>query len=241
MTTTAPYATITPIRYSATQLAAVAQSGGWPQADLQTAVAVALAESSGNCVAIGPSVGGARAYGVMQIMYPTHADLFASGIGSGYWMDAETNFTMGLKVYQSQGWGAWTTYKTGAYRLYSATAAAGVTAWNKALAAANGNVKNAALTVVGTAILQQTGAAELEWQTGLGLSGVAGDVGGAISAVGGDVASSVAADTGSTAPLVRAVEVIIGGLLLALGLYQLTRPVTAPAVSAVKTAAKIVK
>jgi hypothetical protein len=233
-----PYATITPITYTPVQLGAVAMAAGWAHSDLETAIAVGMAESSGNCVAIGPLVKGARPYGVMQVEWPTHQDLFKNGVGSGYWMDAQESYAMALTIWKSQGWSrGWATYSTGAYRLYLPQAAAAVTKLDQAIAAANGNAASAQLALVGANIEQATAKAELEWQLGIGLAYVQGTMGAATQSIGGAAVGAVV-NTGSSSALVRTLEAVLGGALLLLGLYQLTRPATAPVL---RTAAKLVK
>lgn len=246
MTAAPPYGTVPPIHYTPVQLGAVAMSAGVARADLETAIAIALAESSGNATAIGPLVktkdvpNGMRPYGCMQIEWPTWQDTFTGGIGSGYWMNAQESFRQAMVVKGKQGWGAWSTYTTKAYKIHLAQAADAVAQLDKAIAAADGNVESAALTIVGNSIISNTAAQELSWSTEIGLAYVSGALGGATTSILGEAAGAAAA-TGSSAALVRTLEVVLGGVLLLVGLYQLTRPVTAPIQSAALKAAAVIK
>lgn len=245
MTAAPPYATITPVHYSPVQLAGCALAAGVARADLETAVAVGLAESSGNAVAIGPLVktkeypAGMRPYGVMQVEWPTWQSEFTGGVGSGYWMDPQESYRMAMVVKGKQGWSAWQTYTTKAYKLYVGQAADAVAALDKAVSKASGNVDSAVLTLIGNTLETQTAGAELEWQTGIGVAYVTGAVGSATTSVLGEAVGGIE-DTGSSSALVRTLEVVLGGVLLLLGLYQLTRPVTAPIAQGVRKAVALV-
>lgn len=245
MTAAPPYGTLAPIHYTPVQLGAVAMSAGVARADLETAIAIALAESSGNATAIGPLVKtkqvpeGMRPYGCMQIEWPTWQDTFTGGIGSGYWMNAQESFRQAMVVKGKQGWGAWSTYTSKAYKIHMAQAADAVAQLDKAISAADGNVESAALTIVGNSIIAATASAEIGWSTDIGLAYVAGTLGSAGTSILGTAAGAAAA-TGSSAGLVRTLEVIVGSVMLLLGLYQLTRPVTAPITKGLGTAAALV-
>lgn len=239
-----PPTTQTPaVYYTPTQLAAAAVLGGWPLADLQTAVAVALAESSGQANVIGPLVAGSRPYGLMQVEYPMHQELFPGGIQSGWWIDGATNFKMARTLYGSQGWRAWETYTTGAYRIYSGQAAAAVAALQ---GAAGGNLSNAATaalqpTTIRISQAQQAWAAANGGSTapaagGVLTTSVGGEGPGSPSTHGPIVGEGVGAPP-ATSPIVRVLEVLLGSAMLLIGAYKLTQPVTAPIISGAKSAA----
>jgi hypothetical protein len=236
---------MSPVYLSAEQIAAEMLLAGWPHSELETGTAVAFAESSGNAVAIGPvvKVNGVpnRAYGLMQNLYPAHQDLFPGGVASGQWMDPDTSFKIAKAIFDQQGWDAWDTYKTGAFRMYLARAAAGVAALDKAIAQGGGNVTNVCQTVT-LPIDQPIVGLMMEWQLGQGLNTATVGTGNALNELGGGFVGAMhdQLNTGATSPLVRALEVILGSVLLAMGLYRLTRPATAPIVGAAKTAAKII-
>jgi hypothetical protein len=88
------------------------QSYRW---DPDKAAAIAMAESGGDPTAHNPS----GATGLWQIM--------PSNWGGRTMAEMEnplTNARVALSVYESQGWGAWTTYRTGAYLPFLAEAKA---------------------------------------------------------------------------------------------------------------------
>lgn len=115
---TAPAVTVSPLVFTYQQVLAAMMLVGWPDADLVKGAAIASAESSRNATAVSAEAGDkSRGYGLWQIEYPTHADLFATwgGIQNGNWIEPSTNAAMALSIRKSQGWGAWTTNNTGAY------------------------------------------------------------------------------------------------------------------------------
>jgi len=118
---TAPAVTVTPLVFTYQQVLAAMMLAGWADADLVKGAAIASAESSRNATAVSPEAGDkSRGYGLWQIEYPTHADLFAAydGIQNGNWIEPTTNAAMALSIRKSQGWGAWTTNNTGAYMAF---------------------------------------------------------------------------------------------------------------------------
>lgn len=228
-----------PVYYSAQQIGAAALLGGWTQADLETVIAVCLAESGGQANAIGSLVGGARAYGLMQVMWPTHKTLFVGGIESGRWIDGATNMSMARSVYSSQGWRAWEAYTNGRYRLFTGQAAAAAASLNRAVAAAGGQAGNVASAALAPA-QGRIGAAQQQWAQANG--GKAGPVasGGVLTPPANDapavqaVADVAPATTGALAPVVRLLEIGIGALLLGIGVWMFSRPVTDPVISAIQ-------
>lgn len=106
---------------SASQIAGYASNAGFSGSDLVTAVAIALAESSGNPGAIGKL----GEIGLWQI-YPTaHPEFDVNQLP-----DPQYNANAAFALYSRAG-GAfhdWSTYTQGTYTAYLSTAAAGVSA-----------------------------------------------------------------------------------------------------------------
>lgn len=98
------------------QIAGAVKAAGWPQNLWNTAVAVALAESSGQIDVVN-SIG---ASGLFQILRSAHPELFTQY----KWDDPTQNAKMALIVYRNAGdsWSPWVTYTSGAYRQYLARA-----------------------------------------------------------------------------------------------------------------------
>ena len=105
---------------SASTIANLAAAAGFPSSIVPTAVAIALAESSGNPNAVNPSDPGGS-YGLWQINLGAHPEFANANL-----MDPQTNANAAFQVYLEQGFGAWSTYTSGAYMRY--LSAAGVTA-----------------------------------------------------------------------------------------------------------------
>jgi hypothetical protein len=96
-------------------LADLARQAGFPESEIPTAVAVAMAESGGNPNAYGdPQYGGS--IGLWQINLPAHPDL-AQQFNLD---DPLQNAKAAYQVWVNAGgrWTPWTTYNTGAYRQY---------------------------------------------------------------------------------------------------------------------------
>lgn len=97
---------------SAREIATVARNAGFPESEIKTAVAVALAESSGN-----PSARNASsATGLWQILVKAHPDL-----ASKYNLtDPNQNGKAAYEVWKAAGgkWTPWTTYTGGSYKKY---------------------------------------------------------------------------------------------------------------------------
>lgn len=103
---------------SDTEIAAAAKAAGFPQTEIATAVAVALAESGGNPSATHRNTNGSSDYGLWQIN-SVHASL----LQSGPWKDPVANARMALTVWNTAGhgghnWSPWSTYNNQKYRLY---------------------------------------------------------------------------------------------------------------------------
>lgn len=190
------------------QIAAVASLAGFTGQNLTIAVAVALAESGGNAYAISP----AKDYGLWQINYSAHKDLFNAHQTTTSWADPQVNGADAISVFRAAGnkWSPWVTYWTGAYFVHMGTAQTAV--------AQLGN-QNAA--TVAAPFLQQA------------RSGAGG-----ISATGSTPtqtpnAQPAAASSGPVSDqgaLLRLIEIFIGGAMLVIGLKQLTTktPVISP-------------
>jgi hypothetical protein len=104
------------ISLSPQQLAAYAASAGFTGPALDTATAIALAESSGNPYVVGDSnltPGGS--VGLWQINLAAHPQYTAAEL-----MDPQANADAAFAAYQQAGgqFTPWTTFKTGAYSAY---------------------------------------------------------------------------------------------------------------------------
>src|SRR5690348_13097365 len=96
-------------------IAGAALSAGWTGDDAVTAVAIALAESSGNTDARNS----ATASGLWQVQQSSHPE-FGQQWRDGTWKDPATNAKMAKQVYDQAGhsWRPWVVYQTGAYRIF---------------------------------------------------------------------------------------------------------------------------
>jgi hypothetical protein len=113
---------------SAEQIAVYAAAAGWTGPDLDVAVAIALAESSGNPAAVGdqnlaPTNG--PSIGLWQINIGAHPDAAGQNL-----TDPQTNanYAYGLYANNNSSFGQWSTYTNGAYSSYLVQAQAGVNA-----------------------------------------------------------------------------------------------------------------
>jgi len=103
------------------KLVSLAKQAGFNDKDAATMAAIAMAESGGNSKAHN-KVPPDNSYGLWQInmigaLGPERRKEY--GIESNDQLfDPATNARAAKKVYQSQGFGAWTVYKTGAYKNY---------------------------------------------------------------------------------------------------------------------------
>ena len=105
---------------NASQIMQYASNAGFYGSDLIKAVAVALAESSGNPQALGDlSVGGS--YGLWQINAHYHPEY---GPNFEQLYDPQINANAAYAIYQAAGnsFTPWTTFKTGAYLTYMTAA-----------------------------------------------------------------------------------------------------------------------
>lgn len=99
-----------PGQASPLQLAAAWIQAGGPVSETATAVAVALAESGGKLTAIDHDSNGSTDYGPWQV----------NSVNGGSTADYNllTNAKNAVSVYQSQGWGAWSTYNNGKWKTF---------------------------------------------------------------------------------------------------------------------------
>lgn len=241
---TAPSFSVSPIAVPGKNAAAEAMVAGWSGQDVVTAVAIMIAESGLNAAAISPPASdSSRGYGLMQIEWPTHANLFPNGqVNNLGWVVPSTNCKMGMTVYQEQGWHAWTTYFTGAYLAHLPEATMAVASLTQAAQAAKQDVSayaaavSKADTVSVSPILLEGGlgsAIQSTATTGFG-EGL-GSIGNAFTGMYQGYSGPEAGN-----PLLRLFEIFLGGVLLVVGLSKLTSPITSPITSAVGKAAKIV-
>jgi Lysozyme like domain len=112
---------------TARQLAEYAARAGFRGADLQTSVAVALAEGKGtgtplNRRVLAESVGdNGNSIGPWQIHMPSHPEFSRS-----YLLNPQNNANAARAVLRKQGWGAWTQFRNGAFLVYMPLAGANV-------------------------------------------------------------------------------------------------------------------
>jgi hypothetical protein len=98
------------------QIAGYALAAGFPQSEIPTAVAVALAESGGNPGAVNrANSNGSVDYGLFQIN-TVHGALLTQGDK----FDPAANARMAFTVYSRAGnkWTPWSVYKSGRYRAF---------------------------------------------------------------------------------------------------------------------------
>lgn len=102
--------------YSEADIYRFAVQGGFSPAQAVIASAIALAESGGNPLATHKNNNGSTDYGLWQIN-----SIHTSVLHMGDWRNPVTNAKMARAVYSSQGWKAWTTYNTGAFKKFLST------------------------------------------------------------------------------------------------------------------------
>lgn len=108
-------------RYSFSELADFARQGGWEEHEIPQAVAIAMAESGGNPLALNDNpTTGDRSFGLMQInmlgklRQPRLTEFGLQDERELY--DPVTNFRAAKAIRDSQGWPAWSVYKSGRYK-----------------------------------------------------------------------------------------------------------------------------
>jgi len=101
-------------KQSYSDLVTLATNAGFSGDDANTAAAIALAESSGNPNAVGDlNITPGGSIGLWQINLKAHPEYTAEEL-----KDPQTNANAAFAVYNEQGWGAWSTYNSGAYEAY---------------------------------------------------------------------------------------------------------------------------
>jgi hypothetical protein len=117
-------------------IATYAANAGFSGADLDTAVAIALAESSGNPSSVGDRLIGGSV-GLWQIYLPMHPEFAGWDL-----TDPQTNANAAYSVYRAAGnsFTPWTTFKTGAYRAYLSSQPSAVSSQPLTIDAATGQV-----------------------------------------------------------------------------------------------------
>jgi hypothetical protein len=100
------------------QIAAYAINAGFPQNEIETAVAIALAESSGNIFAVNTNANGTTDRGLWQInsVHKEYNDI--------QMFVPDSNAQAAFKLWQAAGgkWTDWSSFNSGRYRLFSARA-----------------------------------------------------------------------------------------------------------------------
>lgn len=109
---------------TASQIAYFARNAGFTGANLETAIAVALAESGGNPQAYNPETAagtspGEGSYGLWQVYLQAHPEFDGLNL-----YDPQTNANAAYSVFSASGWGAWSTFNSGAYQAHLGAARA---------------------------------------------------------------------------------------------------------------------
>jgi hypothetical protein len=189
---------------SGTDVARAAKAAGFPDPELVTAVAVAFAESRFNTNAINRNNrDGSVDYGVWQI---NSVHNFPE-VASGAWRDLKVNAQLAYRVYQRQGWNAWSVYRPSNPTGYAAYLAA----------------RPAAVGFVAAAVGPGAAAAGAAGTTGAIAEGVGGDVGDGLSAAATIAREPLAVLDWFTKPQTweRIAYVVLGGALVIGGIYLL--------------------
>jgi hypothetical protein len=197
---------------TAAQIAGYAHSAGWTGSDLVVAVAVALAESSGNPSALGdvgaenaewgPSVG---LWQIRSLNAEKGKGTLRDEIAN---RDPQTNANHAYSIWKTQGWGPWSAHNNKSYLLYMPIASAGASDY---YTVNPGQAAGDAVDAVTPDSIQNAAAAALE------------------------IAKEpvrVLKWLEDPYTQVRIGKVIIGGGLVVVGLYIFARPVVQPAINA---------
>ena len=106
--------------YTPAQIAAFAHNAGFRGIHLVEAVAIALADSSGNASATSSNPDGGTNAGLWQLDTPGGG---GAGFTVGQLQNPQTNADVAFKVSGGgRNWGAWETWATGAYRKFMTAA-----------------------------------------------------------------------------------------------------------------------
>ncbi len=101
------------------QISQYASNAGFVGNDLETAVAIALAESGGDTEALGDvdiTLGGS--WGLWQINLKWHPEFYDD---PNSLQDPQTNARAAYDIYRHGGFNAWSTYKSGRYKAFLST------------------------------------------------------------------------------------------------------------------------
>lgn len=108
---------------SAQEIYNLAVKAGFSGTQAATATAIALAESGGNTTALGDTTLQTEKWGPSVGLWQIRSLKAESGTGgvrdATRLTDPAFNARSAYSIYQSQGWNAWTVYKTGAYARYA--------------------------------------------------------------------------------------------------------------------------
>ena len=131
-----------PTYFSNPELASFARKAGFPEELIPTMVGISKAESGGNPLAFNPNAStGDLSYGLMQInmlggMGPERRQEFGIKTNEELY-DPLKNFQAAKKIYDQQGLGAWSVYRSGKYKDFLPTGAqvnqTGTQAFNQSL------------------------------------------------------------------------------------------------------------
>lgn len=202
----------------ATEIAKHAQAAGFRGADLNTAVAVALAESGGNASARNLS-SREDSRGLWQINVRAHPEFANSNL-----FDPATNARAARTVLRKQGWRAWSVFTNGKFLLYMPTAGAAVNSLPGGLDTGDPITDRASGAIEGTI-------------------GGAIDTGQSIVSI-GQLAAKAGTWINDPSNWLRVAYVVLGGALLIGALVVVAAPMAAnvvPAGKVVKTVAKVAK
>lgn len=109
--------------YTPAQIAAFAKDAGFRGVHLVEAVAIAMAESSGNSDALSSNPDGGTNAGLWQLDTPGGG---GAGFSVGQLQNPQTNADVAFKVSRGgQDWGSWATWVSGAWRKFETAAATG--------------------------------------------------------------------------------------------------------------------
>jgi hypothetical protein len=118
------------MKLSAADISGYASAAGFSGGDLATAIAIALAESSGNPQVVGdqslaPTKGPSIGLWQINIGSKAHPELASQDL-----TDPQTNANAAYSIYQAAGYSfrPWSTFTNGAFRAYMSSAAAAVNA-----------------------------------------------------------------------------------------------------------------
>jgi len=146
--------------YTPAQIAAFAHNAGFRGVHLVEAVAIALAESSGNSNATSSNPDGGVNAGLWQLDTPGGG---GAGFTVGELQNPQTNADVAFKVsHGGTSWGAWETWATGAYRKFMTAAATAAKTPITAASATGSGLSLPGVPAVVVAFFRSAGTA-LDW------------------------------------------------------------------------------